>query len=128
MVDGGYLNWAAASDKFGYCSLAVVRNSIGAAFYVSKYITKDLLRLNSSLGAHLYMCSLGLKRAVSLGYVYGQHIDLDKYLSPLVLFAVLAGLSLKMILLFGLGLVIFCLILFWIYRLMERILLLMKVS
>lgn len=83
LVDGGYLNWAAASDKFGYCSLAVVRNSIGAAFYVSKYITKDLLRLNSSLGSHLYMCSLGLKRAVSLGYVYGQYIGLDKYLSSL---------------------------------------------
>lgn len=81
LVDGGYLNWAAASDKFGFCSLGVVRNSIGAAFYVSKYITKDLLRLNSSLGAHLYFCSLGLKRAFPLGYVYGQYTDLDKYLS-----------------------------------------------
>lgn len=81
LVDGNFLNWEACSEKFGYCSLGFIKSSLGAAAYVTKYITKDLLRCNSSYGAHLYMCSIGLRRAVSLGYVYGEHSRLDAMLT-----------------------------------------------
>lgn len=81
LCNKGYKNWGRCSNKFGFCSLGVLRDPIKAAGYVTKYITKDLLKKNRGFGAHLYMCSLGLKRAISLGYVYGEHFDLDRRLS-----------------------------------------------
>ncbi len=77
LVDGGYRNWGRYSSAFGFCSLAPLRDHVRAAGYVTKYITKDLLRSNSSYGAHLYMCSIGLKRAVSLGYVCSSNAYLE---------------------------------------------------
>lgn len=81
LINKGYMNWGRYAMKFGFSSLAPVRDPVKVAFYVTKYITKDLLRSNNSFGAHLYMCSIGLRRAISMGYVYGRYIGLDKYIS-----------------------------------------------
>lgn len=81
LVDGGYLNWGAVSLKFGYCSLGRIRSHDRTASYVTKYITKDLLRSNNTYGAHIYMCSLGLRRAISLGYVCTASCYLDRFIS-----------------------------------------------
>lgn len=76
-----FWNWGLASKKFGYCSLSEIRDPMGCAAYACKYVTKELLETNTRFGAHLYMCSIGLRRAVRLGYVYGSFLALDRYLS-----------------------------------------------
>lgn len=80
LIDNGYLNWGAYSRKFGFCSLAPVRDAVGAAFYVTKYIAKNLDSSLSDFGAHTYYASIGLKRAQHMGYVYGWRADLDGYI------------------------------------------------
>lgn len=80
LVEGAYLNWRDCSYKFGFCSLAPVRDPIAVGFYVCKYLTKDLARDLVGYGSHLYYCSLGLNRAVPLGYIYGRAWQLDRYL------------------------------------------------
>lgn len=81
LINKGFVNWGRYGSKFGFASLSPIKDPMKVAFYVTKYITKDLLRCNSSYGAHLYMCSIGLRRAVHLGNVYGRHIELDRYIS-----------------------------------------------
>lgn len=81
LVDGRYLNWGRASTRFGFCSLDTIRDPMAVAGYVTKYITKDLLESNNRFGAHLYFCSIGLRRAVSMGFIYGRFAELDSRLS-----------------------------------------------
>lgn len=50
--------------KFGFCSLGAIRNPIGCAFYVSKYISKDLRDSGVPVGKDLYYSSRGLDRSV----------------------------------------------------------------
>ena len=64
LVDGKYSCWMDFHEKFGFCSLGAIRNSIGAAFYTSKYVTKSLDDSGVDVGKHLYYCSRGLDRAV----------------------------------------------------------------
>lgn len=80
LVNGDFFNWSACSKKFGFCSLAPVRDVIKAGFYVCKYITKSLVEDFVGYGSHLYYCSLRLRRAVPLGYVFGRTPCLDQYL------------------------------------------------
>lgn len=77
LVDGNYKNWGRCSQKFGYCSLGVINDDKRVGFYVTKYITKDTANSSLGLGCHLYYCSVGLRRAVHCGYVYGRQILLD---------------------------------------------------
>lgn len=81
LVEHGFLNWPGYERKFGFCSLGRIRDGIGAAFYVTKYITKDVCGSSFELGSHIYRASIGLNRAVSLGYVFGRYADLDSRIS-----------------------------------------------
>ena len=81
LIDAGYQNWGLYSARFGFCSLGRLRDQMACAAYATKYITKDLLHSNNTMGAHLYMCSLGLKRAVRMGFIYGAELALDRFLS-----------------------------------------------
>lgn len=56
-------NWIQFADKFGYTILEPVRSKEAASNYVMKYISKNLAKSIKELGAHLYYCSKGLKRA-----------------------------------------------------------------
>lgn len=56
-------NWIQFADKFGYTVLEAVRSKEAASMYVMKYISKNLAKSIKDLGAHLYYCSKGLKRA-----------------------------------------------------------------
>lgn len=56
-------NWIQFADKFGYTVLEAVRSKEAASMYVMKYISKNLAKSIKELGAHLYYCSKGLKRA-----------------------------------------------------------------
>lgn len=58
-----YLNWPDYANKYGYVSVGKVGNHEAVSKYITKYVTKDIARLNTELGAHLYYCSRGLKRA-----------------------------------------------------------------
>lgn len=60
---GDFLNWGAYAKRYGFCSLAPVRNSLAASFYILKYIGKDMQGRSSDLGQHLYFHSHGLKKA-----------------------------------------------------------------
>lgn len=55
--------WMAYRKKFGFNDFEKIHNQTAAAFYVTKYITKDLARTVKESGAHLYYCSQGLRRS-----------------------------------------------------------------
>lgn len=67
-------------EKFGFCSLAHIKDPERAAGYITKYVSKDLARCISDYGAHMYRCSIGLARAMPMGYVYQSYASLDVYL------------------------------------------------
>lgn len=56
-------DWPAYREKFGWVIIEPIRDLPRAVSYITKYITKDLARSVSDLGAHLYYCSKGLVTA-----------------------------------------------------------------
>ncbi len=77
LVNNGFLDWPAYRKKFGYCSFGYLKNQVAAAFYVTKYISKDLIKM---VGKHSYIPSRGLNRAVKHGEIYGDCFYLDRFL------------------------------------------------
>lgn len=67
--EGVYLNWESYANRYGFCSLAPVRNSLAASFYILKYIGKDMYGRSSDLGQHLYLHSHGLKKAFKVSEI-----------------------------------------------------------
>lgn len=56
-------DWTGYREKFGWSIVEPIRNHDAACKYMRKYITKDLSRSVSELGAHMYYASQGLERA-----------------------------------------------------------------
>lgn len=79
LIENGFRNWPDFQRKFGFCSLGQIRNVIGTAFYVSKYISKDMSQRGRDLGKHLYFHSRPLKTAASASEVYGWNPQLDSF-------------------------------------------------
>lgn len=77
IVNGHYFDWPDYRNKFGFCSMGVIRDKVATGFYVSKYITKSMSDSNEALGVHSYIPSRGLNRAVLHGSVYGDCAILD---------------------------------------------------
>ena len=77
LIDGGFLNWSDYADKYGFCSLAPVRDPLATAFYVTKYISKDLSGRDTDLGRHLYFHSRPLRKAEKASDVYMPNKALD---------------------------------------------------
>lgn len=77
LIDHGFLNWPDYMDKFGFCSLAPIRDPVATAFYITKYVSKDLSRRASDLGKHLYFHSRPLKHAEKASdvYLYNQQLE-----------------------------------------------------
>lgn len=59
-------NWLPYARKFGFVDIEPIRSRERAASYVTKYVTKDLERSVTDIGAHLFYCSKGLQRAMEL--------------------------------------------------------------
>lgn len=59
----GYLDWERYKKSFGYISISVIRDNVRIANYITKYLTKDMVKRSYELGQHLYICSKGLKSA-----------------------------------------------------------------
>lgn len=77
LIDGGFLNWPDYMHKFGFCSLAPIRDPIATAYYISKYVSKDLAQREGDLGKHLYFHSRPLKKAEKASDVYLYNPGLD---------------------------------------------------
>lgn len=58
-----YLEWKPYRERFGYMSIDKIRSREGAARYITKYVNKALQTSVKEVGAHLYYCSKGLKKA-----------------------------------------------------------------
>lgn len=59
-------NWIDYMNKFGFCDLEPIRSKDGVSKYITKYINKDLASSVKELNAHLYYCSRGLNRALTV--------------------------------------------------------------
>ena len=55
--------WTGYNKKFGFSDFELIKDSKKCAFYVTKYITKDLSNSVTELNAKLYYCSKGLRTA-----------------------------------------------------------------
>lgn len=93
--DNGYFTWDRYNEKFGFMSLSKIKDKERCAYYSLKYMTKDISKNVSELGAHLFYASHGLKGAETVfrgqgvfhgdwdwihhdGYVKVAMLDLDK--------------------------------------------------
>lgn len=77
LVDSEYLNWPDYMHKFGFCSLGPVKYPVATAFYITKYVSKELSRRGGDLGKHLYFHSRPLKKASLASEVYAPNAVLD---------------------------------------------------
>lgn len=80
LVSGDFYDWPAYREKFGFCSFAFVRSSVASAFYVLKYISKDMADSSLDVGLHLYYASRGLNRSSVQVEVYNDSQYLDSFL------------------------------------------------
>lgn len=79
LIRGGFLNWSDYMDKFGFCSLAPIRDPVATAFYITKYISKDLSQRAGDVGKHLYFHSRPLKKAQKASDIYLYNPELERY-------------------------------------------------
>lgn len=80
LIQGKYKCWFDYWQKFGFCSLGKIQNKTACAFYVAKYISKQIDGHTQPVGSHLYYASRGLNRSTPWGDVYQDSTELDKYL------------------------------------------------
>lgn len=76
--EGPYVNWPDYMQRWGWCSLAPVRDPVACAFYMCKYVSKDLSNRAGETGAHLYWATRPLKRAQHMSDVYAPTPSLDR--------------------------------------------------
>lgn len=79
LIENGFLNWPDYMEKFGFCSLAPIRDPVATAFYITKYVSKDLSRRAGDLGKHLYFHSRPLRKAEKASEVYLYNPELEDY-------------------------------------------------
>lgn len=77
LLNHGFFRWDDFDKRFGFCSMAPIRDRDAAAFYICKYVSKDLCQRSSELGAHLFWASQNLRGAVPWGdcYVHSEYLD-----------------------------------------------------
>lgn len=80
LLDSDYFNWLLYEEKFGGCTFGLIRNSVAAGFYMTKYLSKDLAQSVSQVGKHLYYASQGLNRANKMGQLLVRSDYLDSLL------------------------------------------------
>ena len=62
LCTSGFKNWRAYEKKFGFMSLGSIRDKTAAAFYMTKYITKDLISASVDLNNRVVFASHGLQK------------------------------------------------------------------
>ena len=81
LVMSDYLNWRPYSEKFGFVSLGRLHDPIAAAFYCTKYVTKDNTRMVNDVGCHTYFHSRPLFRPDKLADLYTRSPEIDRLLT-----------------------------------------------
>lgn len=79
LVNSGYFNWPDYMHKFGFCSLGRITSPVATAFYITKYVSKELSRRHGDLGKHLYFHSRPLRKAEKASDVYYYNPGLEGY-------------------------------------------------
>lgn len=69
-------NWSRYSKKFGFCSLGEVKSRVAVNKYITKYVTKDLQKTVSDVGAHMYYRSRGLAEPLKIKEGFMSGIDI----------------------------------------------------
>lgn len=77
LIEHGYLNWPDYQKKFGFCSLAPIKDPTAAAFYVTKYISKDFAGECEDYRRHLYMVTRGCRHADKISDIYLHNSELS---------------------------------------------------
>ena len=67
--------WMPYKERFGFTEIERIQNQRGAAWYIQKYITKDLTRVVQEFNAHLYYCTKGLSRPIEMARGWTVPID-----------------------------------------------------
>lgn len=80
LLEGGYQEWTDFRLRFGWCSFSEVRSAEAVAFYVTKYITKNLFSNAVPVGVHLHYQSHGLRRSLKVGDLYHESPLLNRLL------------------------------------------------
>lgn len=82
LASGGFYSWPEYEKKFGFCSLGEVKNGVAVAFYISKYISKQLdFSAPGMPFKHRYFVSRGLEKTTVQGEVYEHSRFLDGFLT-----------------------------------------------
>lgn len=79
LIKAGYLNFGLLAAAIGYVSLSPLRDPVAAAFYVTKYITKE--HAHDDFYDHLYYVSQGLKKARPVADCYTYSTNLESCLT-----------------------------------------------
>ena len=74
-----YKNWPDYANKFGFVSMGKVKDAVSVAFYVTKYITKDMQNSVTESGKHLFYSSQKLNKAENVAVYYSDEPYLDNY-------------------------------------------------
>ena len=68
--------WQAYENKFGWNTMTKVKDSKACSFYITKYLTKEVLSSVQELSKHSYLVSHGLKRSevIAEGYLNQDYV------------------------------------------------------
>lgn len=80
LIDNGYLNWVDYQKKFGFCSFGKIKNKTACAFYICKYLYKNLSSNGIAVGNRVIFHSIGLSKSSLHGDIYGHCDYLDQFL------------------------------------------------
>ena len=63
MIENGekVYNWCKYAGKFGYFTASEIKNKNASASYITKYVTKDMVKQGREAHEHLFFASQGLK-------------------------------------------------------------------
>ena len=81
LVNSDYMRWQLYHDKFGFCSFGRIKNPVASALYITKYITKDVLRTNDAYYGHGYFHSRPLEKSTRFAQFVDRCDTWDQYLT-----------------------------------------------
>lgn len=77
----GYLDMPYYKNRFGWISMSPIKDRKKVAFYITKYVQKDLTKRNKEMNKHLFYTSNGLAKKE---IVFSSNIDVEqKYLDSM---------------------------------------------
>ena len=71
----GYWDMPYYKNRFGFISISPIKNAEKVAFYITKYVQKDINTRNTEMNKHLYYASNGLSKKIN---VLSCNINIEK--------------------------------------------------